>query len=696
VTALLYFIVAVLAVGLSVGAFVEDRLDPARQAFLAFAVALALAYVGFSLSLLPNLGWFRALYLFAGTCVPAAAWWTFDRTFRLEGASGPRWLWLGTAVVAPVGTLLHLWFSRGPAPSAGSALGGLFSMVALATALQRLWRIQAITPLRIDRVRMTWMFGVISAAVVMTFAEQLGRLLFPVVPTDLSVSSRAVALQGPIPPVSAVFAGLGTYFLYHSVVMSRLLDVTELLARITTVLLSAAVLLVIDGLTFLWVDTFTVFPFHSTFQILLASILFLAAYDPLRSWITWGANRLFDRRSHQLRDALEQLERLIPTLIDPDTLGRELLDTVHRSGRVPATSLYVWDPRHDAFTCVGWRGAADRAPLHVVSAHPFADRFGRGAPWYLASTVRRRALHDPQQAEVLALMDAMHADLTLPMVSGHTVLGWLHVADEQWSDGFSAEEILAFQRVADRAATALANLRSFAALEEQKRMAALGAMSAGLAHEIRNPLAGVKGAAQFLRADPAIGDESKEMLDIIVGETDRLNTVVSEFLDYARPFELMLGGEPVQDVLRRTLALVRAQGLPPGVVVTEEYDPATPQVPLDPVRAGQVFLNLAQNALQAMPAGGALTVRSRPGRDRRGRAGAEIQVSDTGVGIAPDALAQVFVPFFTTKPKGTGLGLAISQRIVRAHGGELEVASVPGEGTTFVVFLPAADPASDR
>jgi len=87
-----------------------------------------------------------------------------------------------------------------------------------------------------------------SAAVVMTFAEQLGRLLFPVVPTDLSVSSRAVALQGPIPPVSAVFTGLGSYFLYHSVVMSRLLDVTELLARITTVLLSAAVLLVIVAL----------------------------------------------------------------------------------------------------------------------------------------------------------------------------------------------------------------------------------------------------------------------------------------------------------------------------------------------------------------------------------------------------------------------------------------------------------------
>ncbi len=692
-TPLLYFIVAVIVVGLSVGTFLEDREDPARQAFVAFGGALALTYVAFSLSLLPNLGAFRAVYLLAGTFVPATALWTFDRTFlRLDGeVFGPRWLWAGTIVVGPLGTLLHLWLGGGTRPTAGSALCGVFATVAFATALRRLWRLQAITHLRIDRVRMTWMFGVITAAVVTTVLEQLARALFPGAPQDLSISSRAVALQGPLPPVSAVFTGLGAYFLYHSVVMSRLLDVTELLSRITTVLLSAAALLVIDGLTFLWVDTFTVFPLHSTFQILIASILFLAAYDPLRTQIAWWANRVFDRRSHQLRDTLDQLEHMLPTIIDQETLGRTLLDTVHHSGRVPAVSLYVWDARHDAFECAGWRGAPDRAPLRVVAAHPFTDRFGRGAPWYLAATLRRRAANDPQLAEVVALMEAMNADLTLPLQSGGTVLGWLHVRDERWSDGFSAEEILSFQRVADGAAVVLANLRSFAALEEQKRMAALGAMSAGLAHEIRNPLAGVKGAAQLLRGDPSLGAESREMLDIIVGETDRLNTVVSEFLDYARPFELMLAREPVADIVRRTLALVRAQGLPDGVRLEEQHDEGLPEVPVDPVRAGQVFLNLAQNALQAMPAGGTLSVRTRAGRDRRGRPGIEVHVADTGVGITPEALPQIFVPFFTTKPTGTGLGLAICQRIVRAHSGEIEVASRPGEGTTFLVFFPASE-----
>jgi signal transduction histidine kinase len=516
-------------------------------------------------------------------------------------------------------------------------------------------------------------------------------LVPPVDPHALSLSSRGVALQGPLPPFSTIFAGLAVYFIYHSVVMSRLLDVTELFSRLTTVLLSAVALVLVDGLTFLWVDTFTVYPLHSTFQIFLASVLFLAAYDPLRSRIAWVANRLFDRRSHQLTDALRELDRLLPTLIDQQVLADALLDALHRSGRVPVCSVYVWDARNDAFVCAGSRGEPDHAPLQAVAAHPFGDRFERGAPWYLRSTVQRRALHDPKQAEVLALMDAMNADLTMPLFSGRTVLGWLHVRDEPWSDGYSAEEILMLQRVATRAGTVLANVHGFEAIEEQKRLAVLGAMSAGLAHEIRNPLAGVKGAAQFLQGEHGISGEAWEMLGVIIHETDRLNVVVSEFLDYARPFELSRSAEDLGQVVVRALATLRAQGLPAGVELREELAPDLPVARIDATRMGQVTLNLLHNAIQAMPNGGRLTVRTRRARDRNGRALVELLVKDTGSGIAPAELEKLFVPFFTTKPQGTGLGLAICQRIVKAHGGEIDVVSVVGEGSTFSVRLPVDD-----
>jgi signal transduction histidine kinase len=692
VTALMYFLVAVLAVALSVIAFLEDRQDPARQAFLAFCGALALAYVGLSLSLLPGLEVFRTLYLVAGCVTAPTVIWTFDRAFFREDDKPTRAMlgvYWGTGFIAALAVPLHLFLSEGaPRATPPALILGLYTFYGYTVALRRLWSASEGST-RVERSRMRYLFGVVAAAVVLTGLEQLGRTLFPVHDMDtLSLSSRAVALQGPIPPFSAIFVGLSTYFLYHSVVASRLLDVTELLSRLATVLLSAVALVLIDGLTFLWVDTFTVYPLHSTVQILLASILFLAAYDPLRTQIAWVANRVFDRRSNQLTSALDQLQKALPVIIDGGELVRTLLDGLHASGRAPQCSIYVWDAAHDAFLCAGHRGIADARPLQLVAAHPYTDRFTRGGPWYLRSTVTRRAQHDPQQAEVLALMDAMYADLTMPLMSGRTVLGWLQLRDEVWTDGYSAEEILRLQEVASRAAVVLANVQSFAALEEQKRLAALGAMSAGLAHEIRNPLAGVKGAAQLLQGEQGLGDEAREMLKVIVDETDRLNDVVSQFLDYARPFELRLRDDLLNPVVSRALALVRAQGVPPNVTLVEELAEDLPVLELDAVRMAQVVLNLLQNALQAMPSGGTLTVRTRMGRDRVGRRQVEVHVVDTGPGIAQDAMERLFVPFFTTKADGTGLGLAICQRIVQAHGGEIDVGSVPGEGASFVVRLP--------
>lgn len=690
---LLYFLVAVVAQALAVQAFVADRDDPARQAFLALATLVAIAYSAFALSLLPSLGVLRHLYLFAGAGVPAAALWTIDRAFHREArpaTSRMQLVYGGTVVVAPLATLADaLAYDPLARFSLPGLLAGLFALVAFVVALQRLWDAQVHSPLRVDRNRLRYLFGVVLAAVGFTMVEQVGRIAGPSVdPGALSMSARAVALQGPLPPFSAVFTGIAIYFLYHSVVMSRLLDLTEVLSRMTTLLLSAGALVLIDGLTFLWVDTFTVFPFHGTFQIFLASLLFLAAYDPLREQIAWQVNRSLNRRGHQLLDTLDQLRRRLPAIITGAALVEELLDALHRSGRAPRCSVYLWDARHDAFTCQGARlGDDDERPMQVVAASPFADRFARGAPWYLRSTVERRAQHDPQQAEVLALMDAMQAEVTLPFLSGSTVLGWFHVRDESWSDGYAAEEILALQDIAARATTVLTNVRSFEAMEEQKRLAALGAMSAGLAHEIRNPLAGLKGAAQVLQAEQ-LDDESQEMLQVIVDEAERLDVVVRQFLDYARPFELHAGNEVLNALVAHATALVRAEGLPPGVELVEDLSGALPTMRLDPTRITQVVLNLLHNALQAMPDGGRLTLTTALRTDRVGTPFAELTVRDSGVGMSESTREKLFVPFFTTKPAGTGLGLAICDRIVRAHDGEIDVSSVEGQGATFVVRLP--------
>ena len=188
--------------------------------------------------------------------------------------------------------------------------------------------------------------------------------------------------------------------------------------------------------------------------------------------------------------------------------------------------------------------------------------------------------------------------------------------------------------------------------------------------------------------DPA---GTKEFLNIIVEEVNRLNNIVSQFLDYARPYRGEQEPLEVNDVVRKTLHLLGKESAGKGIEVVPSLVDGLPPVRADAEQLVQVFLNLSLNALQAMPDGGRLFVSTAIRRaTRRGAAAAflEVRFRDTGVGIPPGDLRNLFIPFFTTKEKGTGLGLPISQRIIENHGGTIEVRSQPGMGATFTVLLP--------
>jgi signal transduction histidine kinase len=228
-------------------------------------------------------------------------------------------------------------------------------------------------------------------------------------------------------------------------------------------------------------------------------------------------------------------------------------------------------------------------------------------------------------------------------------------------------------------------------------------MAAGLAHEIRNPLGAIKGAAQYL--DPAsLREGDAEILQIVVEEVNRLDSVVAQFLDYSRPMSPgateKLVPTDLNDVLTRTLKLIESS-LPANVRLETSFESELPRILGDAEQLKQVFINLALNAVQAMPDGGRLMVRTRRPRqplelglsDASPRYAAdqvEVRFADTGAGIPEDAKDRIFIPFYTTKSKGTGLGLAISQRIVKAHGGSIEVQSRLGEGSEFILRFPSA------
>jgi two-component system, NtrC family, sensor histidine kinase PilS len=220
----------------------------------------------------------------------------------------------------------------------------------------------------------------------------------------------------------------------------------------------------------------------------------------------------------------------------------------------------------------------------------------------------------------------------------------------------------------------------------QDRLAAIGRMAASIAHEIRNPLAAMRGSIQMLRSEMDSDSSQAELMEIILRESDRLNRIITDFLSYARPRSLSPARVDVGDLLHQTFALLRhSPEIGPNQIVTEELPHQPVFAEADEGQLKQVFWNLARNALQAMPQGGTLRAKLDTNSDSRLR----IAFSDTGRGMSPDQVEHLFEPFSSTTG-GTGLGLSIVYQIIRDHGGTINVRSREGQGTTITVELPLA------
>lgn len=222
------------------------------------------------------------------------------------------------------------------------------------------------------------------------------------------------------------------------------------------------------------------------------------------------------------------------------------------------------------------------------------------------------------------------------------------------------------------------------------RLAGVGELAAGLAHEIRNPLASIAGASQMLAESGDIADEGRQLLDIIGRESTRLNGLISGFLAFTGPSPRNVGPVDLAPLVDRVAEALRAGEAREKGVEVERKGLASVCTEGDGEQLSQVIWNLARNAVQATPSGGRVCF-DLSVRERHPERFAVMSVSDTGKGIDPAVAERICKPFFTTKEGGTGLGLAISQRIVALHRGFLEVRSVPGEGSTFSVFLPDKD-----
>jgi two-component system, NtrC family, sensor histidine kinase HydH len=247
------------------------------------------------------------------------------------------------------------------------------------------------------------------------------------------------------------------------------------------------------------------------------------------------------------------------------------------------------------------------------------------------------------------------------------------------------EAALRYQVAAQQLASANRSLKEAeAAVSRSERLAALGQLSAGLAHELRNPLGTIRASAEMLRKNIASENAvANELAGFISSEVDRTNSLVTRFLEFAKPLELRLHKADLTEVLDRAVTLFQRSPAAARVSVYKNYSPDIPPFPLDAELMERVIFNLLVNAAEASPPDGAVTLKTRPVDGT-----VEISVIDRGAGIDPKHRESIFNPFFTTKPDGVGLGLAIVSKIVDQHGGKMTVESELGRGSVFRVSLP--------
>jgi two-component system, NtrC family, sensor histidine kinase HydH len=515
----------------------------------------------------------------------------------------------------------------------------------------------------------------------------------------------------PFPALGNVLTIVYLYFISQTLFRYRLLDLTELLGRMVVISTFVLILAAIYGLLVAWIpaDQSGVFFFNT----LVASFVILILFDPLRTAVEGQVQKWMFREKYELKARIDALRHVLTNVIDLKEAVRIIISSLEESRRVTHAALYLVDADGGGYELHGHLGPRPVERIDAAARRPFFERINatRGAVVSMEQLEREHTVRaagpgaETEMIDAIArTLDEMNAALCIPIVADDQVIGLLCLKDERVREAYATDEIDLFRGVAAQMAITMQNSKLYERMKERDRLAALGEMAAGLAHEIRNPLGAIKGAAQLLTPTGDDGHgipaEAREFLGIIVEEANRLNRVVSQFLDYARPYR----GEPqpldVNEVVRKSAQLVTPPPLPgpgdaaeiaPPVEVSLQLADDLPRARADAEQLRQVFLNLAINAVQAMPAGGKLTISTalRKGGRRGGPAQfLEVRFRDTGVGIVASELKNLFIPFYTTKDKGTGLGLPISQRIVENHGGTIEVRSRVNVGSTFTVVLP--------
>jgi signal transduction histidine kinase len=429
------------------------------------------------------------------------------------------------------------------------------------------------------------------------------------------------------------------------------------------------------------------FSFLALCTLLLTSLVMLKVKPEIEEYIE---KRLF-KDKYEYKKALKELTEIIISFLDEKELFKKAGNIFTKDLDAEKVSFFMLDKEKRTYTI-----RASQKLGKSIKELPEDDEL---VEWLRATSkpvvkeVLERSIDKPDIKEVVERLDAMESEVCIPLMARDELIGIMNLGKKKSGDMYSHEDLDLLTHFAAQASIALENARLYQDMQRTQqlmrrsdRMASLGSLTAGLAHEIRNPLVTVK---TFLDLFPERYKDKEfrvDFLKLTSSELDRIANLMSELLDFAKPKKPKFQKADVNLVLEEVINLITVEARKRDIALDIDIR-ETLEATFDVDQMKQVFLNIFLNAIDAISAHGRISITSRSIR-KNGVDYAQVEIADTGKGIPKKIVESIFDPFFTTKGKGAGLGLSISHQIVQEHHGTMEVESQPKKGTTFFVNIP--------
>ncbi len=534
--------------------------------------------------------------------------------------------------------------------------------------------------------------------------RNMGIYLGGTILTVICSQNRVSILGEVIPSIGNFLLAVYMFFLKDIVLQQEYASLRRLVGAALADNGAAVAVMLVFLITTVWVRDDPVLFVLNTF---LAAYIATMSIAPFRKLLVTAYERVFFKEAKRLEISASKAVQELATVFDRKSIVSVTKDYLRRSLYTRIVSLYLLDEEGKQFVKFYDATVEHTLPQTLSLAYPLVQHWQRSRDWkpvlvsemeaasdYVTGAARSVAVH-----LTLESLQRLDSSLALPFIHERRVLGFCTLAPKgppgPWRSSWGILPLL--EPFFRKSAQAINDLDVYSQLREKDRLAVLGEMSAGLAHEIRNPLGAIKGAAQVMKTHR--DDPPESMVDIIIEEVDRLDGVVTQFLNYSKPFKGESRFTDLRVVIESAIRRFNRQRnrdleIELELHLAEELPPAFCQ----PDLISQVISNLLDNAREALREAWAKN-NSKDGSPKlHVTLEAEnnsqvslftITVQDNGIGIKKEYLDKVFIPFFTSSKNGTGLGLPICQRIAEAHGGRMEINSDKNRGTTAVLRFPS-------